>query len=209
MVTLSKTTPGRNGKHGLNEAVASGEPLTGAVSDDNDTESCDRLPPTAPSAGPPNGVNPAKRLSQVIDAARPWFLAIEVDDEVHVARGIIPDGHGPSCVATLSYDPNWGLLRIDVRIRCRCRSAEQHNGVCLGRLNAHTRLTRLWWDPEDGLLWLRAASVCSRLDDDARFVFRKVAREVHCVLRDDALQRMLSEDPDSEAGSRAKGGNVR
>ena len=208
MKTLSEEGPRRNREEGRSEVRTRGAPLAGATPNGCPAAARAPLPATAPWAEPGSGADPAKRLSQVITAARPWFLAVEIDDLTHVARGLVPEGDGQFRVGTLAYDPSWGLLRIDVRLPRCDRSSEAHIQACLA-LNARTRVTRLWWDAEDALIWLRAAAICRRLDEDARFILRKVARDVHRTLRDDLLRNVIADGPYGEPDHRANGGNSR
>ena len=165
-----------------------------------------RSPKTAIAADPA-GDKPARRFSQIVKTARQWFLVFECDDVTKVARGIIPSQNGRAHMGTFSFGEDSGSLRLEVGLGQHRQPSESQVRAWL-QTNGHQGPSHLWFDAEDAVLWARAAGPCRRLDREAAFVARALARDVHHMLEDELLQNSLAYGSSGCSGDLGKGGQV-
>ena len=132
---------------------------------------------------------PTGGLTHALAAAWPDFQAFDIDDRSGTARGIIPapSGYGPT--ATLGFTRETGLLRIDVELG---RPVESGIAALL-ELPFGTRWTRAMRDREDGIVWLRAATICES-PGSAGPAIRALARDLGEALRSELLRLALGDD---------------
>ena len=153
-----------------------------------------RRPQTAVLAAPEGDGGPSSRLSQIIDTAGAAFLSFEVDDHECTARGMMLLQDNRALTGTLSFDPGSRLFRLEVCLTRQVNPTESLMRSWL-RLNGRNGLSRAWFDAEDGVVWLRGATFCHRLDESACFVLKALARDVHRTLNDELLRGTLEGEP--------------
>jgi hypothetical protein len=151
-------------------------------------------PPSHPavSASGDGDGHPRKRLSQLLSAARPYFLAVEVDDERHVARGIIPCSLEPAHVATISFEPKSRRLRIYARLGDD-RTPTELRLQAYVQVTGCTGLVHVWRDPEDGAVSLWGETHSGSLNDEAAGAIAALAVCAFRKLQDDRVRALLRE----------------
>ena len=157
-----------------------------------------RRPPRTAIAADPVGDQPARRPEEVLACGRPFFVALDIDEQHHVATGIIPVD-GDFVRGILSLDRQDGFVRLEVCLG----PASAPQVPELLELSQRTRLTRGWRDREDRLAWLRTESAC--FGEDAAAI-RAVAKEMWRALQDPVVLGILAGNAGSvqrlEAGKR-------
>jgi len=133
----------------------------------------------------------SRRLfKSIVRAAKPAFLALDIDEANHVTRGLLQSDNG-AYRAFLSYEDKKRLVRIAVVLKPAADLSEQQRDV-LGRLQCSSEMSRFDRDREQPLLTLRASSVCCQ-SAQIDFTIQQIIEDLQQILADDRLKVVLGD----------------
>ena len=127
-------------------------------------------------------------FKSIVRAAKPDFLALDINETNHVARGLLQSNNG-AYRAFLSYEDKKRLVRIAVSLKSVACFSEQQQDV-LGKLQCSSEMSRFDRDREQPLLTLRASSVCYQ-SAQVDFTIQQIIEDLQQILADDRLKVVL------------------
>ncbi len=140
----------------------------------------------------------SRRLfNRIVQAAKPSFLQVTIDEANHVACGLLQSDNGDAFRAFLSYEDKKRHVRIAVALKPAAHLSEQQRDV-LDQLQCSSEMSRFDRDREQPLLTLRASSVCWR-PEQADFTIRQLVQDICQVLADDRLKVVLDDKQEDKA----------
>ena len=130
-------------------------------------------------------------FNSIVQAAKPAFLAVDIDEANHVARGLLQSDNGDAYRAFLSYEDQKRRVRIAVALTpVRCFSEQQQD--ILDRLQCLSEMSRFDRDREQLLLTLRASSICWQ-SAQVDFTIQQIIGDLQQILADDRLKVVLGD----------------
>ena len=129
-------------------------------------------------------------FNAMIRAAKPSFLAVQVDEANHIANGLLESDNGDGYRAILSYEGQKRHVMVAVTLKPTRHLSDQQRDV-LEQLQSSSEMCRFDPDREHRLLTLRASSVCSQ-PKQPKFTVRQIIQDICRVLADDRLKVVLN-----------------
>ncbi|MEK6675013.1 MAG: hypothetical protein AABZ47_05085 [Planctomycetota bacterium] len=134
------------------------------------------------------------RFADLVKAAYPHFVATDISEKRGVARGFVPLGEFV-VQAVFSIDWDEAVARLEVRFGVKQERIVEFRRVERS-INPRPRLVTAWWDDEDRLAHVRAASA----GGDQPKVVRAVAFNFQRTLNAPDIMEFLSSDDAGTGG---------
>ena len=127
----------------------------------------------------------ARHFCRMLEAARPRFILVNVDEANHTARGLLESRQGSAFRCMLSYEETKCLVQVTVKLKAPTTLSPAQRSI-MDQIQASSALARFDPDPEHHQLMLRACSLCI-LPRDLGVVVRQLIKDIRRILSDDRL----------------------